>query len=174
MKVLLLTWAGFCFVVIVGLFIAYATDRLPGVPFPQQIELEMETECSPCEENLKRLKKAMGMASREREAAVKAENLAQLKKGLEQLQEASEAFYRERNAENRARVEKGLEQLQEAAKMYYGEERFSKAQQLIDQYGTEEELHRFREMDSDVESQFEWKRRKPSVPSESGEEPSTR
>ena len=59
-----------------GLFIAYATDNFPGVPAPQsrsedpdksgQVELEAEEECSPCEENLKRLKEAMERWERER------------------------------------------------------------------------------------------------------------
>ena len=35
MKVFMITWVIFCFLVIVGLFIAYATDQLPGVPAPQ-------------------------------------------------------------------------------------------------------------------------------------------
>ena len=168
MKVFLLTWVGFCFLVIVGFFIAYATDRLPYVPFSQQVELEIETECLPCEENLKSLKKAMETASEEREAAAKAENLAQLKKVLEQLQEVRDEFYRERNTENRARVEKTLEQLWEAARAYYGEERFSKTQQLIDQYGTEEGLRRLRESDPDEARRFERERgRRPArdVPS---------
>lgn len=78
MKVFMITWVVFCFLVIVGLFIAYATDNFPGVPSPQsrsedpdksgQVRPEME-ECSPCEENLKRLKKAMEQqAARERES----------------------------------------------------------------------------------------------------------
>lgn len=89
MKVFLITWVLFCILVIVGLFIAYATDQLPGVPIAQsrsgdlpihrhsrqvgtdksgQIELETEAECSPCEENLKRLKEAMERWERERKA----------------------------------------------------------------------------------------------------------
>ena len=78
MKGFMITWVVFCFLVIVGLFIAYATDNLPGVPASQsrsedpdksgQIGLETEEECSPCEENLKRLKKAIEQAEREREA----------------------------------------------------------------------------------------------------------
>ena len=35
MKVFMITWVVFCFLVIVGLFIAYATDNLPGAPAPQ-------------------------------------------------------------------------------------------------------------------------------------------
>ena len=77
MKVFLITWVVLCFLVIVGLFIAYATDNLPGVPAPQQVGLAVEDsrngaegECSPCEENLKRLKEAMERAERERKAAV--------------------------------------------------------------------------------------------------------
>ena len=69
MKVFLITWAGFCVLVIMGLFITYATDKLPGVPAPQQVELQTEEECSPCEENLKRLKEAMERAEHERKAA---------------------------------------------------------------------------------------------------------
>ncbi len=69
MKVFMITWGLFCVLVIVGLFIAYATDQLPGVPAPQQVELEAEEECSPCEENLKRLKEAMERAEHERKAA---------------------------------------------------------------------------------------------------------
>ncbi len=90
MKVFMITWVVFCFLVIVGLFIAYATDNFPGVPSPQsrsedpdpdlsrmpmnlhksgRVGLETEAECSPCEENLKRLKKAMEQqAARERES----------------------------------------------------------------------------------------------------------
>ena len=89
MKVFMITWVIFCFLVIVGLFIAYATDHLPGVPTPQsrseypdnsgQVGLEVENspngaeeECSPCEENLKRLKEAMERWEREREATATA------------------------------------------------------------------------------------------------------
>ncbi len=79
MKVFMITWGLLCFLVVVGLLIAYATDQLPGVRAPQsrsedpdksgQVGLETEEECSPCEENLKRLKKAMEQqAAREREA----------------------------------------------------------------------------------------------------------
>ncbi len=68
MKVFMITWGLFCVLVIVGLFIAYATDQLPGVPAPQQVELETEEECSPCEENLKRLKEAMERWEREHKA----------------------------------------------------------------------------------------------------------
>ena len=73
MKVFMITWGVFCFLVIVGLVIAYATDQLPGVPTPQaeyaQGEILTKDECSPCEENLKRLKQAMEQAERERKAA---------------------------------------------------------------------------------------------------------
>lgn len=83
MKVFLITWGSFCLVVIVGLFIAYAADKLPGVPVPQQVGMEAkisgigkvnnsrssEEECSPCEENLKRLKEAREQWERERKAA---------------------------------------------------------------------------------------------------------
>ena len=87
MKVFMITWVVFCFLVVVGLFIAYATDNLPGVSAPQsrsedpdlsrmpmnrhkseQVGLETEAECSPCEENLKRLKEAMEQWERERKA----------------------------------------------------------------------------------------------------------
>lgn len=68
MKVFLIIWFLFCFLVIVGLFIAYATDNFPGVPAPQQVELKTEEECSPCEENLKRLKEARERWERERQA----------------------------------------------------------------------------------------------------------
>lgn len=73
MKVFMITWGVFCFLVIVGLVIAYATDQLPGVSTPQaeyaQSEILTGDECSPCEENLKRLKQAMEQAERERKAA---------------------------------------------------------------------------------------------------------
>ena len=78
MKVFMITWGLFCLLVIVGLFIAYATDNFPGVPTPQsrfedsdksgQVRLEAEEGCSPCEENLKRLKEAMERWERERKA----------------------------------------------------------------------------------------------------------
>ena len=66
MKVFLIMWVVLCFLVIVGLFIAYATDQLPGAPALQQIELQVkdsrngaEEECSPCEQNLARLRKVL-------------------------------------------------------------------------------------------------------------------
>ena len=65
MKVLLITWGLFCLLVIMGLLIAYATDQLPGVPAPKQVGLLVEDsrngaeECSPCEENLARLRKVL-------------------------------------------------------------------------------------------------------------------
>ena len=78
MKVFMITWGLFCFLVIVGLFLTYATDNLPGVPALQsrsedpdksgQVGVEAEEECSPCEENLKRLKEAMEQWERERNA----------------------------------------------------------------------------------------------------------
>lgn len=72
MKVFMITWGVLCFLVIVGLFLAYATDQLPGVPAPQaeyaQGEILTEDEYSPCEENLKRLKEARERWERERKA----------------------------------------------------------------------------------------------------------
>ena len=71
MKVFMITWGLFCVLVIVGLFIAYATDNLPGVPTPQAEYAQGENlteECSPCEENLKQLKEAMERWERERKA----------------------------------------------------------------------------------------------------------
>ena len=35
MKVFIIAWTVFCLLVIVGLFIVYATDQLPGAPVPQ-------------------------------------------------------------------------------------------------------------------------------------------
>ena len=81
MKVFMITWGLFCVLVIVGLFIAYATDNFPGVPALQsrsedpdsdlsrmpmnrhksgQVGVEAEEECSPCEENLKQSKRGDG------------------------------------------------------------------------------------------------------------------
>ncbi len=68
MKVFMIAWVVFCFLVIAGLFIAYATDNFPGVPAPQQVDMETEEECSPCEKNLKRLKEARERWERERKA----------------------------------------------------------------------------------------------------------
>lgn len=65
MKPFLITWGLFCLVVIMGLFIAYATDQLPGVPAPKQVGLRVADsqnraeKCSPCEENLVRLRKVL-------------------------------------------------------------------------------------------------------------------
>ena len=68
MKVFLITWGLLCFLVIVGLFIAYATDNFPDVSAQKQVALETEEECSPCEENLKQLKEAMERWNREHNA----------------------------------------------------------------------------------------------------------
>lgn len=90
MKAFLITWGLFCFLVVVGLFIAYATDNLPGVPSPKQVGLETD-ECSPCEDNIKRLKQAM-----------------------EQLQKAGATFDHERTDDNREQLKKALETLDSA------------------------------------------------------------
>lgn len=68
MKVFMIAWVMFCFLVIAGLFITYATDSFPGVPVPQQAEIEKDEACSPCEANLKRLKAARERWERERKA----------------------------------------------------------------------------------------------------------
>ena len=51
-------------------------------------------------------------------------------------------------------------------------ERFDKARQLIDEYGTKEGLRRLRESDPDAARQFERERGKPPVPSEPDDESS--
>ena len=48
------------------------------------------------------------------------------------------------------------------------------AKQFFDQYGTEEGLRRFREMDPEAARQFERERRKPPAPSEPNDEPPMR
>ena len=53
-------------------------------------------------------------------------------------------------------------------------DRFDKAQQLMDQYGSEEGIRRLREMDPDAAQQFERERRKPPVHSDPNDEPPTR
>ena len=68
MKVFMITWGLFCLFIIAGLFIAYATDNFPGVPSSQQVEPDTEEDCSPCEENLKRLKEAQHRQERDRNA----------------------------------------------------------------------------------------------------------
>ena len=77
MKVFLITWGLLCFFAILALFIVYATNQLPGASTSLHAELEIEKECSPCEENLKSLKKAMEQAERERKAAAVAASDAQ-------------------------------------------------------------------------------------------------
>ena len=78
MKIFLITWELLCF-----LFIAYATDQLPGAPAPQQVGLQVEDsrngadeDCSPCLENLARLQKVLQQAEEERfsEAAARAKS----------------------------------------------------------------------------------------------------
>lgn len=69
MKVFLVTWGLFCVLVIVGLFLAYATDNFPGVPASQsrseatdlsgQAAMQVDEACSPCEENLIRFRKVL-------------------------------------------------------------------------------------------------------------------
>ena len=52
-------------------------------------------------------------------------------------------------------------------------EQRGQAKVFFDQYGSEEGLRRFREMDPEAARQFERERRKPPVPSEPNDEPST-
>lgn len=70
MKAFLMTWVMLCFLVIVGLLIAYTTDQLPGRADSRQAGLQTE-ECSPCEENLARLRKVLEQqASSQEESGV--------------------------------------------------------------------------------------------------------
>ena len=52
-------------------------------------------------------------------------------------------------------------------------DRFDKVQELIKQYGTEEGARRFRDTDPKAARQFDRERRKPPIPSEPSDEPST-
>ena len=54
------------------------------------------------------------------------------------------------------------------------QEQREEAKQLFNRYGTAEGLRRLREMDPNAAAQFDWERREPPVPSESGEGASTR
>ncbi len=54
------------------------------------------------------------------------------------------------------------------------QEQREEAKQLFNRYGTAEGLRRLRETDPDAAAQFDWERREPPVPSESGEGASTR
>ncbi len=127
MKVFLIIWGGCCFLVVVFLFLVYATDQLPGVSIDQsrsedlnksgQVKLQVkdsrngaEEECSPCEDNLKQLKEALERAEREHEGNVNAENVVPPKKAFEQLQKALELFNQERTPENVAHMKKMFEQ----------------------------------------------------------------
>lgn len=99
MKVFMITWGLFCLLVVVGLIIVYATDNFPGVPAPQQVEMETEDECSPCEENLKRLTEAME-AGNDLPAAINAENVSDEKQYAEYLAFSDKLEASIKNAEN--------------------------------------------------------------------------
>ena len=58
--------------------------------------------------------------------------------------------------------------------MGLSQEQREEAKQLFNRYGTAEGLRRLRETDPDAAAQFDWERREPPVPSESGEGASTR
>lgn len=104
MKIFLIAWGILCFLVIVGLFIVYTTDELPGDPASQQVKLPapMVEDCSPCTENSARLKKVIQQAERERasKAAKNIERLARLKKVIQQVERerASKAHTHEKGA----------------------------------------------------------------------------
>ena len=112
MKVFLFMWMGLCFLVIVVLFIAYATDGFPGVVASQQVELQVAEDCSPCEDNLKLLTQAMERSKGGRKVSVKTENTADLKTAFEEFQKAFETYDRNKNAHNKANIKQEFEQLQ--------------------------------------------------------------
>lgn len=131
MKVFMITWGLLCVFVTVGLFVVYSTDRLPGAPTPQAeyAQILTEAECSPCEENLKRLTKATEGAEVDLHASINAENLAHLKQTTEEFQKVLD-----RHPRRGAELTEGL-----------SPELLDKAQQLFDKYGMEEGLVRLRE-----------------------------
>ncbi len=95
MKVFLITWGLLCFLVIVGLLIAYTTDKLPGVSVAEQVA----GECSPCEENIARIKEAMEQAQKTSETFY----LEQTDENLEKFKKTLETFDRELSALERAK-----------------------------------------------------------------------
>ena len=99
MKVFLITWGLLCFLVIVGLLIAYTTDKLPGVSVAEPVALETTGECSPCEENIARIKEAMEQTQKTSETFY----LEQTDENLEQFKKTLETFDRELSALERAK-----------------------------------------------------------------------
>ena len=118
MKVFLITWGLFCLLIIVGLFIASATNQLPGAPTPQAVYVQIltEDECSPCEENLKRLTEAMERAGIDLHASINTENMAHQQKTpkqtFEEFLRAFVVYNRNRNPENLAHLEQMAEEFQ--------------------------------------------------------------
>ena len=98
MKVFLIIWTVICLLVVAGLVVAYATDLLPRVKvssFPLGV---VEADCSPCEENVKRLKEALRRAESGHRVSPTTEHGEQLKTATEELIKAFEKNDNERSA----------------------------------------------------------------------------
>ena len=114
-------------------------------------------------------------AADELQASINAENMShekqKEKKAYAEFLRAFVAYNRNINAENLAYLEQTAKEVQKAFGLWedanltegLSPERFDKAQQLIDQYGTEEGLHRLQKMDPEAARQFE-RERSPKPP----------
>ena len=133
------------------------TTQLASVPDSQQVE----DECSPCEENLKHLKKARERWEREHNAQVAPVSPSD-PPGITKPTPSHPSV---------ADIEKQLTPMGIESELSEGvsTDSFDKAQQLIDDYGTEEGLRRLREMAPEAARRFE-RRGAPdrNVPSSNG------
>jgi hypothetical protein len=171
MKAFLIAVSLLCFCGILLCFWAYATNRLPGVPVvtsSQQVQIsqvalnpdeigvpptmEADPLCSPCVEQMAFVLEIVQEWEEDQNSR------------LETTSPEGVHVHKPPTVESiEARDWDGLSL-----------EQRERAKRLFDQYGTEEGLRRFREMDPKAARRFERERRKSPVPSESGEEPSTR
>lgn len=152
------------------LFLAYAMDRLPGVPIvtsSKQVEISQvalnldeigapptmgaDPLCSPCVERIDFVLEIVQEWEEDQNSRFE----TTLPKGVHVHKPPTVGSVEARGWE-------GLSQKQR-----------EQAKQLSDRHGTEDGLRRFRDTDPKTVRQFEWEWRKPSVPSESDEESST-
>ena len=140
MKVFLTAVSSLCLCAIFLYFLVYATNQLPGIPVVTVPETEVVADPL-CSPCVEKMASILEIMERESEGNM---NLF-----LNQLAKPSPPV---------KRVWEGL-----------SSEQREQAQQLIDQYGSEEGLRRFREIDPEAAQQFDRERRPPparEVPSE--------
>lgn len=145
MKVFLVVVSSLCLCVILLCFLAYATRKFPSVP--RGYDMPQPTQNTRVATTPQRAETQKTTAEEDPQCSPCAERMASLLEMIEQESGTNMTAFFEQPATPSTPPTQGW--------VWLSSEQREQAKQLIDQYGTEEGLHRLREMDLEAAQQFE-------------------